>query len=80
MLPPNLPHIRWRLNARHKLQRDVPQPYQRNQSTRSKLPPVITHDDAAHEQVEDAATDEAEHERGVAGDLRRDLELEEAGS
>ena len=69
------PHIRRRLNARHKLKRDVPQSNQRDQATRRVLPPVVTHNDAANEEIEDAAADEAEHERGVAGDLRRDLEL-----
>lgn len=35
--------------------------------------------DGADEDVEGAAADEAEEERGVARDLGRDLELEEAG-
>lgn len=34
---------------------------------------------AADKDVEGAAADEGEEERGVAGDLGRDLELEEAG-
>ncbi|KUI54777.1 hypothetical protein VP1G_10633 [Cytospora mali] len=40
---------------------------------------VAVEEDAADEDVEGAAADEGEEEGGVAGDLGRDLELEEAG-
>lgn len=40
---------------------------------------VAVEEDAADKDVEGAAADEGEEEGGVAGDLGRDLELEEAG-
>lgn len=40
---------------------------------------MAVEEDAADKDVEGAAAGEAEEERGVAGHLGRDLELEEAG-
>ena len=71
----NAPHVRWRLNAWNVFQCNVPNADQRDQRASSVFPPVVTHDDAAHEEVENTTADEREHEGGISRDLRWDLEL-----
>jgi len=48
----NLPHIRWRLNAGHEFKRNVPKTDEGNDGPGSVLPPLITHADAANEEVD----------------------------
>lgn len=71
----NPPHICRRLNTRHKLKRDIREADKGYQPACGPFHPVVTHDDAADEEVEGAATDEGEHEAGISCDLRRDLEF-----
>ena len=66
-----LPHIRRRLDTRHKLQPNISQSHERKEGTRRVLPPTIAHNNATNEDVEDAAADEGEHEAGVTRDLGR---------
>lgn len=75
--PPSIriPHIRRRLNARNELECHISGADKRDESACRIFPPIIAHDDAADEEVEDAAADKAEHEGGVAGDLGWDLKF-----
>jgi hypothetical protein len=72
----NLPHVRWGLNRRNELQSSVAHTNYADNGAWHNAEPALTHDDRTDEDVEDAAAEEREHERGIACHLLGNLELE----
>lgn len=73
------PHIRWRLNTRDELKGNIRQSSSTDDGTHDVESPVVLEDEAADKEIEDAAADEGEEKRSIAGYLGRDLELEQGG-
>lgn len=74
-----LPHVGGRLDGGDELEDDVAHTDKPDDGAGDDAQHAVVQQDGAHEDVEGAAPDEGEEEGGVARDLRRDLELEEAG-
>lgn len=74
-----LPHVGGRLDGRDELEDDVADADEADDGARDDAQHAVVEQDGAYEDVECATADEGEQEGGVARDLRRDLELEEAG-
>lgn len=74
-----LPHVGGGLDRGNKLEDGVANTNKANNRARNYAQDVAVEQDGADKDVEGAAADEAEEEGGVARDLGRDLELEEAG-
>ena len=72
----NVPHVRWGLNRRNELQSSVAHTNYADDGAWHNAEPALTHDDRTDEDVEDAAAEEREHERGIACHLLGNLELE----
>lgn len=71
----DLPHIRRRLNTRHKLKRNVCESNKSHNASCRVLHPIVAHDDASHKEIECATSDEGEHEAGISRHLRGNLEF-----
>lgn len=74
-----LPHVGRGLDGGDELEDGVADADEADDGAGDYAQDVAVEQDGADEDVEGAAADEAEEEGGVARDLRRDLELEEAG-
>lgn len=74
-----LSHVRGGLDAGDKFEYSVADANKANDGAGDYAQDVAVEQDGADKDVEGAAADEAEEEGGVARDLGRDLELEEAG-
>jgi len=72
-----LAHVGRGLDRRNELEGDVGDTNDANDATGDLAEDLVAEDETADEDVEDSATDEGEEERGVARDLRGDLELEQ---
>lgn len=74
-----LPHVGGGLDGGDELENGVADADKADDGASNYAQDVAVEQDGADEDVEGAAADEAEEEGGVARDLGRDLELEEAG-
>lgn len=74
-----LPHVGGGLDGGDELEDGVADADEADDGAGDYAQDVAVQQDGADEDVEGAAADEAEEEGGVARDLGRDLELEEAG-
>lgn len=71
----SLPHVCWRFDAWNEFQYGIRDPNHAYYCARDVVVPAFIYYDRADEDVEDAATNEAKHERRIFGDNRRDLEF-----
>lgn len=76
----DIPHVRWGLNRGNEFQGSIGYADEANNGAWDDSVPALAYDNGANEDVEDATTEEREHERGIAGHLLGDLELKESGS
>lgn len=74
-----LPHVGRRLNRWDKLQDDIADTDETDNGASNDAQHTVMQQDRTNKYVEGAATDEGEEKRGVARDLRWDLEFEETG-
>lgn len=73
-----LPHVGGRLDRRDELEDNVANTDEADNGARDDAQHAAVQQDRAYEDVKGTTADEGEQEGGVSGDLRRDLELEEA--
>lgn len=74
-----LAHVGGRLDGGDELEHNVADADEADDGAGDNAQPAVVQQDRADKDVEGAAADEGEEERGVSRDLGWDLELEEAG-
>lgn len=76
----DIPHVGRGLDGGNKLQSRIGHTNDADNGTGHNAEPALAYDNRANEDVEDAAAEEREHERGIARHLLGDLELKESRS